>query len=130
MKKARAHARDKKMYDNLKGQVMASQVAVAAGDEAEMTFQTAQGHRFLDRMPGARVGTGANSHPGGAFQQLRGHMPHNRHLSGGSGSSSQQRGATDLGPPPNYAQHLRGREFSGRIHTDRKSMPLQDVRCD
>nr|GFD57863.1 hypothetical protein [Tanacetum cinerariifolium] len=83
LKKSRAHAREKKMHDTLKGQVMASQVAMAAGDEAEMTLQTAQGHRFIDRMPGTRIGTGANSHPGGAVQQFGGNRLHNRQVSGG-----------------------------------------------
>lgn len=130
MKKVRAHAREKKMHDTLKGQVMASQVAVAAGDEAEMTLQTAQGHRFLDRMPGARIGAGAHNRTGGALQQLGGEMLHNRQVSGGSGSSSQQRSATGLGPPANYAQHLRGRDFSSRAQTNRKCKILRDPRFE
>ncbi|KAJ4341848.1 hypothetical protein N0V87_001513 [Didymella glomerata] len=57
--KAKTLARQKKMYDTLKGRVMASHVAVAAGDEAEMTLQTVRAtDRFADRMPGVRTGTG------------------------------------------------------------------------
>lgn len=122
MDKARALARQKKMYDSLKGQVMASQVAVAAGDEAEMTLQTARGRRFIDRMPGARTGTGAYGHPGGAVQQPGGSRLHNRQGSGSSVSSGQQRGGIGIGPAPNYAQQLQGRGLGGRVHTGRRFM--------
>ncbi|KAF3043161.1 hypothetical protein E8E12_006054 [Didymella heteroderae] len=116
--KAKALARQKKMYDSLKGQVMASQVAVAAGDEAEMTLQTSRAdNRFIDRMPGARTGNGIFSHPGGAFQQSVNNRLHNRQGSGSSGSSRQQRAGIGLGPAPNYAQHLQGRGLASRTHT-------------
>ena len=84
LEKAKALARQKKMYDTLKGQVMASQVAVAAGDEAEHTLQTVRGNRSLDRMPGVRSGTGVYSHPG-VMQHPGGGRVHNRQ---GSGSSA------------------------------------------
>jgi hypothetical protein len=128
LNKAKALARQKKMYDSLKGQVMASQIAVAAGDEAEMTMQTARASgRFIDRMPGARTGTGVYGHPGGAVQQPGGNRLHNRHGSGSSGSGGQQRGGIALGSAPKYAQHLQGRAFSGRVHTGRKSMLFPDL---
>lgn len=123
LKKVRELARRRKMYDSLKGQVMASRVAVAAGDEADMTLQTAQAtNRFIDRMPGTRTGTGMYSHPGGAVQQPGGHRLHNRQGSSSFGSSGQQRGGVDLGPAPSYAQHLQGRGSGGRVHTGRKFM--------
>jgi len=123
MEKAKALARQKKMYDSLKGQVMAANVAVAAGDEAEMTLQTVRAtNRFSDRMPGVRAGTGIYSQPGGAVQQPGGNRLHNRQGSGSSGSSGQQRGGVGLGPVPSYAQHLQGRGMGGRVHTGRKFM--------
>ncbi|KAF1930852.1 uncharacterized protein M421DRAFT_361027 [Didymella exigua CBS 183.55] len=118
--KARALARQKKLYDSLKGQVMASQVAVAAGDEAEVTLQTARANnRFIDSIPGARTGTGAYSYPGGTIQQPVGSRLHNRRCSGSSGSGGQQLGGfgPGPGPTPNYAQQLQGRGLSGRAHT-------------
>lgn len=123
LEKAKALARQKKMYDSLKGQVMASQLAVAAGDEAEVTLQTARANRFTDRMPEMRAGTGIYSHPGGAVQQPGGNRLHNRQGSGSSGSSGQQRGGAGLGPASSYAQHLQGRGMGGRVHTGRKCMP-------
>ena len=120
LEKAKALARQKKMYDTLKGQVMASQVAVAAGDEAEHTLQTVRGNRSLDRMPGVRTGTGVYSHPG-VMQHPGGGRVHNRQGSGSSGSSGQQRGGVGLGPAPTYASHLQNRSLGGRVHPGRKS---------
>ncbi|KAF2632228.1 hypothetical protein BU25DRAFT_358985 [Macroventuria anomochaeta] len=114
--KARALGRTQKMYNSLKQQVMVSQVAVAAGDEAELTLQTARGNRFIDRMPGARTGTGVYSHPG-AVQQPGGSRLHNRQGSGSSGSSGQQRGGVGIGPAPTYASRLQGRGANARVHT-------------
>lgn len=99
---------------------MASHVAVAAGDEAEMTLETARGNRFIDRIPGARTGTGAYSHTG-VIQQPGGGRLHNRQGSGSSVSSGQQRGGVGIGPGPTYASHLQGRGLGGRAHTGRKS---------
>ncbi|KAL1653482.1 hypothetical protein SLS61_003992 [Didymella pomorum] len=49
LERAKALARQKKMYDSLKGQVMAANAAVAAGDEAKMTLQTVRAiNRFAD----------------------------------------------------------------------------------
>lgn len=111
------------MYDSLKGQVLASQVAVAAVDEAEVTLQTARAaNRFANLMPSVRTGTGMYSHPGGAVQQPGGNRLHNRQGSGSSGNSGQQRGGVGLGPAPDYAQHLQGRGLDGRVQTSRKFM--------
>jgi hypothetical protein len=125
MEKAKAFVRQKKMYDALKGQVMASQVAVAAGDEAELTLQTGQGNRFIDRMPGVRSGTGVYSHTG-MVQQPGGGRVHNRQGSGSSGSNGQQRGGIGIGPASTYASHLQGRDLAGRVHTGRKSTVYHD----
>lgn len=118
--KAKALARQKKMYDSLKQQVMASQVAVAAGDEAELTIQTARGNRFIDRMPGARAGTGVYSHPG-IVQQPGGGRARNRTGSASSGSSVQQRGGVGISHVSTYASHLQGSGLGSRSQTGRES---------
>ena len=100
---------------------MASQVAMAAGDEAEHTLQTARGSRFIDRLPGVRTGAGMYNHLS-EVQQSGGGRVHNRQGSGSSGSSKQQRGGIGLGPAPNYASHLQNRGLGGNVHTGRKYM--------
>ncbi|KAJ8116238.1 hypothetical protein OPT61_g2299 [Boeremia exigua] len=115
--KAREHVRQKKLYDSLKGQVMASHVAVAAGDQAELTLQTARGKRFIDRMPGARTGTGAYSHLSGAIQESGGNRVHNRRGSGSSGSSALPRGGAGMVPAPTYASYLQGHGSVERTQT-------------
>ncbi|KAI4611037.1 uncharacterized protein J4E87_010640 [Alternaria ethzedia] len=49
--KTKAQAQTQLLYQQLKGNVMATQVAHAAGDEAAYTIQTARGDRFIDRLP-------------------------------------------------------------------------------
>lgn len=119
--KCKAHGRTQKMYQTLKGQVMASQVAVAAGDEAENAIHTARGERFIQRMPGVRSGTGVYSHPG-AEQQTGGGRLHNRTGSRASGGNGQQQGS--VGSGPTYASHLQGRGMDVRGHSGRKSLLL------
>lgn len=114
-KKSKAHQQSQKMYQSLKAQVMASHIANAACDEAEMTSQTARGDRFTDRLPGVRTSTANYSRMGVGHQQ--GRRQHSRVESGSSGSSNQQRGGIGLGPT--YAPHLQGhglgsRGFAGR----------------
>ncbi|KAF2131486.1 hypothetical protein P153DRAFT_286395 [Dothidotthia symphoricarpi CBS 119687] len=118
-KKARAHQQAQNLYQTLKAQVMASHVANAAGDEAEMTIQTARGDRFIDRVPGARTGSANFNLMGVGNQQSR--RQHNRAGSGSSGSSGQQRGGVGLGPM--YASQLQGRGLGSRAHTG-QSAPL------
>ncbi|KAI4946101.1 hypothetical protein J4E91_007544 [Alternaria rosae] len=97
--KTKAHAHSQALYQQLKGKVMASQVAHAAGDEAAFTLQTARGDRFIDRFPGTRTGT-ANYSQVNMSQQAGGGRPHNRDFSRSSGSSGrQQQGGVHLGPP-------------------------------
>jgi hypothetical protein len=117
--KQKAHAlqHTTKLYQSLKAQVMASHVATAAGDEAEMTLQTARGDRFIDRLPGTRIGNAYNQV--GASQRAGGGRPHNRNHSRSSGSSGQQQGGIGLGH--RYAPHLQGRGLGGRGGTGRKS---------
>lgn len=119
--KSKAFQRSQKLYQSLKQQVMASQVAVAAGDEAEHTVQTARGNRFVDRMPGVKTGTRVYTHPS-AMQQHGGNVSHIRQGSGSSGSSGQQRGGVGLGLAPTYTSQLQGRGLNLRAHTGRKSM--------
>ncbi|KAF2833227.1 hypothetical protein CC86DRAFT_279026 [Ophiobolus disseminans] len=111
-----------KLYQALKAQVMASHVATAAGDEAEMTLQTARGDRFIDRLPGTRIGTASYSQME-LNQQMGGGRSHVRDESRSSGSSGhQQRGGVGLGP--SYASHLQGRGLGGRMGTG-QSAPVE-----
>lgn len=116
-----------KLYQALKAQVMASQVATAAGDEAEVTLQTGRVDSFIDRLPGTRTGTADYSQMG-LNQQMGGGRPHGRADSRSSGNSGeQQRGGIGLGP--SYASYLQGRGLGGRMGTGResKSTTLQDT---
>jgi hypothetical protein len=106
------------MYNSLKQQVLSSQVLVAADNEAELA--TGRGQRYIDRMPGARTGTGLYSHPDVA-QQQNGRRVHNRDGSASSGSSGRQRGGIGIGPAPIYASHLQARGLGVRNSSNRKS---------
>jgi hypothetical protein len=106
-----------KLYQALKAQVMASHVATAAGDEAEMTLQTVRANRFIDRFPGTRTGS-SNYTQMGTSQRIGGGRPHNRDDSRSSGSSGQQQGGLGLGH--RYAPHLQGHGLGGRRGTGRK----------
>jgi hypothetical protein len=116
--KAYALQHTTKLYQALKAQVMASHVATAAGDEAELTLQTARGDRFIDRLPGTRVGSAAYNQMG-ASQRTGSGIAHHRDDSRSSGSSGQQRGGIGLGH--RYAPQLQGRGLGGRGGTGRRS---------
>ncbi|KAH7085724.1 RXT2-like protein [Paraphoma chrysanthemicola] len=98
--KCRAQQQTQRLYQSLKAQVMASHVANAAGDEAEMAIHTAHGDRFIDRLPGTRTGSvsfaqlGMSQHPTGGRQD-------NRADSKSSGNAGQQQGGIGMGS--NYA---------------------------
>jgi hypothetical protein len=104
--KSQALAHTSHLYQALKARVMASQVATAAGDEAEMTLQTARGDRFIDRLPGTRSGT-ANFSQTGASHRMSGLPPHNRADSRSSGSSGQQLRGNGMGQA--FGSQLQGR---------------------
>jgi hypothetical protein len=104
--KSQALAHTSHLYQALKAQVMASHVATAAGDEAEMTLQTARGDRFIDRLPGTRSGTANFSQMGGSHR-MSGPRPHNRADSRSSGSSGQQLRGNGMGQT--FASQLQGR---------------------
>jgi hypothetical protein len=112
--KSKSQQHIQRLYQSLKAQVMASHVATAAGDEAELTLQSARGEHFIERLPGTRTGT-ANYRQTGMNQGSG--RPHNRADSRSSGSSGQQRGGVGIGPM--YASHLQGRGL-GRTGTGRK----------
>ena len=115
--KTRAHQRTQQLYQAQKAQLMASQVAHAAGDEAEFTLHSARGDRFIDRFPGARSGTAYFSQTG--TTQLAGDRLHKRIVSRSSGSSGrQQPGGIHAGPP--FDSQLQGRGLGSRVHVDRK----------
>ncbi|KAJ4985710.1 E3 ubiquitin-protein ligase CCNB1IP1 [Stagonosporopsis vannaccii] len=118
MDKARSLQRQKKQYDSLKGQVMATQVAGVAADQAELALQAARGNRFIDRIPGARSGTGVHSHPGAAPGVTR---LHNRKGSASSGSSRLKRGGIGIGPAPTYSSYVQGRGLGIRTHADQSA---------
>jgi uncharacterized membrane-anchored protein YhcB (DUF1043 family) len=116
--KARSLQQITKLYQALKAQVMASHVAHAAGNEAELTLQTARGDRFIDRLSGTRTGTAQYSQMG-ASQRTGGGRPYNRADSKSSGSSGQQRQGIRLSQC--YAPHLQGRGLGDRMCTGRES---------
>jgi hypothetical protein len=119
--KSKSQQHIQKLYQSLKAQVMASHVATAAGDEAEMTLQSARRDRFIDQLPGTRTGT-ANYSQMGPSQHIGGGRLHGRADSRSSGSSGQQqRGGVGIGPA--YASHLQGRGLGGRMGTGRESFP-------
>ena len=121
--KAKAQQQTLKLYQGLKAQVMASQVAQAAGDEAHYTLQTARRDRFIDRLPGTRTGT-ANYSQMAMSQQMDSGKLHGRDISRSSGSSGRERqSAVQQGP--SFHAHLQGRGLGGRVHTSRKSTPLR-----
>ncbi|KAF1837571.1 hypothetical protein BDW02DRAFT_586535 [Decorospora gaudefroyi] len=120
--KTKSQQQTQKLYQSLKAQVMASHVAHAAGDEAEYTLQTGRGDRYIDRLPGTRMGS-ANYSQMGMSQQSGGGRLHNRDVSRSSGSSGrqqqqqqqQQQGRVHLGPP--FNSQLQGRGLRNRVHT-------------
>lgn len=107
-KKTRSQQQTNQLYQSLKAQVMASQVANAAGDEAEYALQSARGDRFIDRLPGARVGS-VNLHRLNENQQTAGGRFHNRNMSRSSGSNGHQPGSIGLG-----SQHVSQRALNNR----------------
>lgn len=115
--KCKAQQQVQKLYQSLKAQVMASHVANAAGDEAELALHTARGDRFIDRLPGTRTGSASFAQMG-MSQQPGGGRLHNRADSRSSGSGGQQQSGVALGP--NYSSHLQGRGLAGRMGTGRK----------
>ncbi|KAL6155900.1 hypothetical protein ACJBU6_06096 [Exserohilum turcicum] len=123
--KTKAHQRTQNLYQALKAQVMASQVAHAAGDEAEFTLQTARGNRLIDHLPGARSGT-ANLSQVGMTQQA-GSRLHNRVTSRSSGSSGRhQQSGVHVGP--SFNSQLHGRGLTGRVLNNQSAStgtPLQ-----
>jgi E3 ubiquitin-protein ligase CCNP1IP1 len=85
--KSKTQQQTQKLYQSLKAQVMASQVATAATDEAENTIYTASRDRFVDRIPGAR--SDLQKH----FNQFNvGDPDGRRHDQQGSGSSGGNEG--------------------------------------
>lgn len=116
--KARSLGQITKLYQALKAQVMASHVAHAAGNEAEITLQTARGDRFIDRLPGTRTGTAQYSHMG-VNQRTGGVRLHNRADSRSSGDSGQHR--QGIGLSQHYAPHLQSRGLVDRVGSSRMS---------
>ncbi|KAH3980295.1 hypothetical protein HBI56_141620 [Parastagonospora nodorum] len=110
--KARSLGQITKLYQALKAQVMASHVAHAAGNEAEITLQTARGDRFIDRLPGIRAGTAQYSQTR-VSQRVGGGRPHNRADSRSSGDSGQHR--QGIGLSQHYAPHLQGHGLGNRM---------------
>lgn len=107
-----------KLYQTLKAQVMASHVANAAGDEAEMAIHTARGDRCVDRFPGARTGSANYSRTGTSHRPGVG--AHTRVDSRSSGSGEQQRSGIGIGR--SYVHNLPGHGLSGRLHSGRESI--------
>jgi hypothetical protein len=122
--KFKAQQQVQKMYQSLKAQVMASQVAVAAGDEVEMTSQTARGDRFIDRIPGTRTGT-ANLNKVGIGHSSNGTRQHIRAASGSSGNGGQLQGG--IGLPPTFTSHMQGRVYPDRVYPSLSIPPSRRI---
>ncbi|KAL5431227.1 hypothetical protein PMIN05_009638 [Paraphaeosphaeria minitans] len=113
--KTKAHQCDRRAYESLKAQVMATQVVSAAGEEVDNTMHSIrQGDRFIDKIPGTRTGT-ANFSQLGLNQQRGGGRLHNRAGSGSSGSSEQR----IAGLP--FNSHLQPPAFGGRSNTSQSA---------
>jgi hypothetical protein len=127
--KSRAQQQMQKLYQSLKAQVMASHVANAAGDEADLTLHTARADRFVDRIPGARTGTGNFSQPGMGNQQARGgNGQHNRNGSGSSGGG-EQLCARGNGLPAPWNSQSQGHALGGRMHSGCMHSFLSSCTC-
>lgn len=116
--KSRAQAQAQKLYQSLKAQVMATQVAHAAGEDVDTALDTIrQGDRFIDRFPGVRSGA-ANVGHGSTMQQRGGVHSHNPGRSGSSegGGIHGGGGGLRLNPP------LQARMFGGRMNAPRTSI--------
>jgi hypothetical protein len=125
--KTKAHQHSQNLYQALKGQVMASQVAHAAGDEAAHTLRTARGDRFIDCLPGTRTGTANYSQMNMSHQTGGGRM-HNRDFSRSSGCSGrQQQGGIHLGPP--FNPQSQRRSLGGRNNTGCESLLSKAMRA-
>lgn len=121
--KSRAQQQIQKHYQALKSQVMATQVAHAAGDEADLAVHTARGARFVDMLPGARSGT-ANLSQLGVGQHHGGGRSHYHGGRGSSGENGQPRGGVGLAPQ--WSSQLNGRGLGSRMHSGRRC-PIANV---
>ena len=114
--KSRAQAQAQKLYQSLKAQVMATQVAHAAGEDVDTALDTIrQGDRFIDKFPGVRSGT-ANVRQVGAKHQCGGVYSHNPGRSGSSEGGGIQSGSGLRHNPPLQARMLGGRTSAPRTH--------------
>ncbi|KAG9197469.1 hypothetical protein G6514_001537 [Epicoccum nigrum] len=122
--KAKQYTQLKRTYDSLKQQQMQPHLAVAAGDEAEVTLR---GHRQIDRIPGVRSRTDVYTRQSGSGQRSGRLHPHNRQDSGSSASSGHQRGGYGIGlnPIPTYASHMQGRGHGLSSNTGRKLCKIE-----
>jgi hypothetical protein len=117
--KNKAQQRALRDYQSLKAKVMATTVANAAVDEADLTLHTVRGDRYVDRLPGARIGT-AHLSQLGANQSHSSGRHHHRGHSGSSGSNDHQNQRGGIGIAPQWSPQLQGRGL-GRVHTGSKS---------
>lgn len=117
--KGRAQQHLQKLYQALKAQVMASHVANAAGNEADIALDTVRSDRFVNRLPGARVGT-ANLGQSGLHQQGR----QDRHRRDDSASSESpipvRFGGRGVAPGLALNTQTQSRNRQNRIFTSRE----------
>lgn len=114
--KSRAQQQSQKLYNILKAQVMASQVADAAGNEAEFTLMNSGRGDTLRKFPGAKSGASRLAQASNQRAHLRGN-------SNSSGSSGQHHAGIGIGP--SYASQLRDREMGSRLHSSRTYSHIQ-----
>ncbi|CAI6248047.1 unnamed protein product [Periconia digitata] len=102
-----------KMYQQLKAQVMATQVVDAAGDEADLAIYSTRNDRFINKIPGAQSGASNLPQLGTARHKEVG-KHYNSGGSGSSGGNEVQRGEFGLGPQ--YGAHVQSRNVGGTVN--------------
>ena len=123
--KSKTQQQIQKLYQSLKAQVMASQVATAATDEAENTIHTASRDRFVDKIPGVR--SGLQQH----FNQFNvGYSSGRRHDRQGSGSSGGNEGQVHKTRNIGLGGSWDGQAQNTRNWTARKSPSFHEIRFE
>ncbi|OCK97846.1 uncharacterized protein K441DRAFT_547223 [Cenococcum geophilum 1.58] len=122
--KSKTQQQTQKLYQSLKAQVMASQVATAATDEAENTIHTASRDRLVDRIPGTHRGL---QH----FNQFNADYPGGRrHDRQGSGSSGGNEGQVHKTRNIGLGSSWNSQAQNTRNWTARKSPSFHEIRFE
>jgi hypothetical protein len=115
--RCKAHSKVQKMYQTLKAELMANQAADAAAQEADFAVNTARADRYIDRIPGTRMGTGDLGHLPSQAARDAGRQ-HNRNGSGNLGGVQPPRDVRIGGAWNTQSQSI---SVNDKMFTDRKS---------